>query len=274
MEHSPKLPRDDVNAPRSNLLRDVLLLVVGAGGALLLTVVVASAAIDQLIPYVPASWEARIFPRMLGPKGDQDAATKHGALLKRVLAEVAEHWPDNPYDIEIGVLPSEDVNALALPGGTILVTTGLLEATRSENELAFVLGHELGHFRNRDHLRGLGRGLVGQLLGSVVGGGGALDVLMMTEELASRSYSREQERDADAFGLQLVYAEYGHVAGAGDFFERIPDVGDGIEAHALEYMSTHPMSESRADGLSQLAIERGWPLRGRTVPLRVAAADE
>ena len=40
-----------------------------------------------------------------------------------------------------------------------MVSTGLLEQTASENELAFVVGHEIGHFRNRDHLRGLGRGV-------------------------------------------------------------------------------------------------------------------
>ena len=59
---------------------------------------------------------------------------------------------------------------------TMIVTAGLLEKVESENELAFIIGHELGHFRNRDHIRGLGRGLaIGILITAVSGndGGGA-----------------------------------------------------------------------------------------------------
>ena len=46
------------------------------------------------------------------------------------------------------------MNAVALPGGNIVVFAGLLKEIKSENELAMILGHELGHFAHRDHLRG------------------------------------------------------------------------------------------------------------------------
>ena len=48
---------------------------------------------------------------------------------------------------------------MALPGGQIMVFSGLLKKVNLENELAMVLGHELGHYAHRDHLRGMGRGL-------------------------------------------------------------------------------------------------------------------
>jgi Zn-dependent protease with chaperone function len=61
---------------------------------------------------------------------------------------------------KIHIIPDPRINAMALPGGNIVVFSALIKETGSENELAFVLAHELGHFANRDHLRGLGRRLL------------------------------------------------------------------------------------------------------------------
>ena len=68
------------------------------------------------------------------------------------------------YEFRVWVADADEVNALALPGQRIVVFRGLLEAVASENELDMVLAHELGHFAGRDHLKGLGRGLVASFL--------------------------------------------------------------------------------------------------------------
>ena len=62
--------------------------------------------------------------------------------------------------LTIHLLDSEIVNAAIMPGGHVLINTGLLQEVKSENELAFVLAHELGHFQNQDPLKSLGRSLV------------------------------------------------------------------------------------------------------------------
>ena len=73
--------------------------------------------------------------------------------LQTLLDRVALHWPESPYAFHAVVWEASQPNAFALPGGWVAVTTGLLEGAGSENELAFVLGHELGHFRG--HVRPL-----------------------------------------------------------------------------------------------------------------------
>jgi Zn-dependent protease with chaperone function len=85
-----------------------------------------------------------------------DATRTLQALVDRLQTQCAAL----PYQITVHVQPSTAVNAAALPGGHMLVFSGLLTEMRSENELAFVLAHELGHYAHRDHLRGLGRALV------------------------------------------------------------------------------------------------------------------
>ena len=75
---------------------------------------------------------------------------------------VGELPPDSPISnrpFHVYVTEVDDINAIALPGSNIIVFSGLLQNIQSENELVMVLGHELGHYAHKDHLRGLGRGL-------------------------------------------------------------------------------------------------------------------
>jgi predicted Zn-dependent protease len=159
---------------------------------------------------------------------------------------------------------------VAFPGGLVAVTSGLLDQVESENELAFVLGHEIGHFRNRDHLRGIGRGMAFALVMGVLGlggHGGAANLASLSGQLAARGFDRDQEADADRFGLELVEQEYGHVAGALDFFERLPDPEASMGKEIVQYLATHPLSEDRIEALHALSLERGWSESGTVVPI-------
>jgi predicted Zn-dependent protease len=179
------------------------------------------------------------------------------------LQRLAARWPENPYELRLAVFDDAATNAFALPGGTIVVTRGLLDAAESENELAFVLGHEIGHFAARDHLRAIGRGLIlSQVMRSLIGSGAGDAVPALSAELASRGFARDQERDADAFALGLVAAEYGHVHGADHFFGRLPDAEADLGDRAVAWLATHPVSEARIEALRELARRRGYATSG------------
>jgi len=190
--------------------------------------------------------------------------------VRELVARLARHWPENPYAFHVAIHEESTPNALAFPGGLVVVTSGLLEQVESENELAFVLGHELGHFRNRDHLRGLGRGLAFALVMAAVGASGAgsaAELATVAAQLAERGFDREQERSADDFGLALVASEYGHVAGAVDFFERLPGTPGEVGEQIASYLSTHPVNRERVDALLRAAGEEGWATSGELRPL-------
>lgn len=109
------------------------------------------------------------FPRE-GINSSQAHPLKDFALLERLVAS----WPEAPFTFELALVEEEEPNAMALPGGAILLTSGLLETVDSENGLAFVLAHELGHYAHRDHLRSLSRGLaLGAVMALVTGSGSA-----------------------------------------------------------------------------------------------------
>jgi Zn-dependent protease with chaperone function len=138
-----------------------------------------------------------------------------------------------------------------------------LQEFETENELAFVLAHELGHFRHRDHIRRLGREGLAQLVVIAFGVAGAEALPALISDLAQRGFDRQQESDADAFGLALLFAEYGHVGGAEAFFSLLPDARADLGDALTSYFETHPVTEERIEALRGLADERGWGMEGK-----------
>ena len=267
MEFRPRLPAEGINVSHTHPLREAFVLVGGVLAVSALFVVLSALAIDLIVPHIPPHWEARIFAGLWAGSDEEDLdqeTRQQRQAVQALLDRLAAHWPEAPYRFRVSILDQPTPNALAFPGGLIGVTSGLLEQVESENELAFVLAHELGHFRHRDHLRSLGRGLV---LGFVLTlATGSSQLLQLAPMLAERSFARKQERESDGFGLELVYREYGHVAAANDFFQRIAEPGLPLARELEGYLSTHPVSETRVADLWTLAQQRGWPLRGEPLP--------
>ncbi len=263
MSFEPRLPRDDVNVSRAHPLGEAAWLVAGVAAAGLLLAALAFAAMEVATRWLPPALEVRLFGALFEDWGGAPGADTRERAAQALLARLAARWPENPYAFRLMVVDEETPNAFALPGGAIAVTSGLLGAVESENELAFVLAHEIGHFAARDHLRAMGRALLLQLGLRAVGGTGAADALPgLALEIASRGFSRAQERGADAFALALVAAEYGHVAGADAFFRRLPDAEAGLGTRAAAWFSTHPVSESRIEALHERAARQGYPESG------------
>ena len=157
------------------------------------------------------------------------------------------------------------VNAFAIPGNCIVVTQGLYDAANSENEIAMVLSHELGHFHHRDHMKAYAQGMI-YLLFSV-----ALfqndDFLNYVRGVLSgitNTYSRGKESQADRFALELMQRAYlGNSAGILDFFRKRSEV-EGVLLKKLAFFSTHPSSEKRLRQLSKMIQELNMSDQGVT----------
>ncbi len=173
-----------------------------------------------------------------------------------VLAKLTEHPEVPDIDFQLIVIDDDDPNAFAIPGGTIAVTTGLLRVVGDDEvALAFVLGHELGHFAQRDHLRGIGRaigrGLVWML---IFGGTGGIDLISeRTQQLLNLDHSRQQESGADRWGIRLVLATYGTEQGSDQLFRWLA-ARDQTPAW-FNFASSHPAPADRIEKLRIYARE-------------------
>lgn len=273
MQHVPRQPDSTVNVSDEHPLVEAGTLAVGLGLLLTAVVIVLVFLADAVLALVPPEQEAAMFDAWI-PEDIATVAYNDERLLKAdaILKRMARHNPESPYTFRVEIDDSHVPNAMAFPGGLIVVTTGLLDQVESENELAFVLAHELGHYRNRDHLRALGRGLVLSLLLLTLSGGDTTDYGATIAGYTQRAFGRRQESRADAFGLELVQAEFGHVADAWRFFERGADEA-GTAALLDDYTATHASSRTRIEDLVRLADENGWPTSGRVTPIEWRSAE-
>ena len=259
MKFTPRRMETNVNVSKTHPLKEFAIL---AGGLLALVIGVYLAlglAVDLIVPRLSMDLEKKLAGAFVGRLAETEEVAEATRTVQAMVDQLQERCAPLPYTITVHVQPAKAINAAALPGGHMVVFTGLLETMQSENELAFVLAHELGHFANRDHLRGLGRALVlltasTVLLGADNSINGMIGQGMMLTEL---SFSRKQETRADEFALEALACRYGHVAGATDFFERIPEEHDpGRFGH---YFASHPENQRRIDHLNKMTAERGYP---------------
>lgn len=268
MRFVPKQPREGVNVSDTHPLVEASTLVVGLAAIFVFVAVLLVFLVEIALYFIPVEKEVALFedwlPEDLVTVSPGDERLHETQVL---VDRLAFHWADAPYSFRVEIDDSDIANAMALPGGLIIVTQGLLDEVESENELAFVLGHELGHFKNRDHIRALGRGIVLSMFVAVTTGGDVSNLGLSVADIALRGFSRRQESKADEFGLALVYTHYGHVNEAWRLFERWDD-GERPILNMISYLSTHPESADRIDDLNALAISEGWPVEGTTTKLK------
>ncbi|KAM3096047.1 M48 family metallopeptidase [Phormidesmis sp. 146-35] len=224
-----------------------------------------SALVNAIVWWIPPSVEQRLgalivptYEKLSQPSPTQDTLNQ---LLDRLKAKQSS---DQKRDYQVLYIPEPTINAAAIPGDRVLIYQGLLKEVRSENELMMILGHELGHFAHRDHLRGIGQGLLLQLAFSVfVGDAGSLQSIATSSAVAlsQARFSQRQETQADELGLTLLQATYGQVAGATDFFERM---GQKERSDLTAILATHPPSKHRVADLQKLIRSRGYTIGERS----------
>ena len=259
MRANPRMPDDEVNVSKRHPLGEAAWLTIGVGLVAAVVYGVMAWSAEIVARWIPLDVEMGLFERVEeqlpwhSDPSDDDTESQLTALTARL----ASHGTASPYDHSVFVMRELAPNAMAFPGGVIVVTTGLLDTVETENELAFVLAHELGHFHNRDHLVMLGRSALFSLFLAGIGLGDlpSNSVIEASGKLASSAYSRDQERAADRYALQLMEAEYGHVAGATDSLARLTagDLSDFVGG----YIGSHPGPSERMGEVLRIAREDG-----------------
>ncbi|MBA2485953.1 MAG: M48 family metallopeptidase [Nitrospira sp.] len=207
--------------------------------------------VEWAVARIPIEWE-----QTLGATIYQDALSKETVLKEGrevdAVQEMTQRMTDkilhNPYKFQVSVVQSPVVNAFALPGGYVVVFTGLLKKAESGEEVAGVLSHELNHVLQRHGLERMVKTLgLAAVISIVVGDQRGLIGLAkeLGMNLATLKFGREQETEADVTGIRLLSDARIAPEGMIGFFERLSEKGQA----RVELFSTHPMSAARAERL-------------------------
>jgi Zn-dependent protease with chaperone function len=198
----------------------------------------------------------------LGRQVAEDAEKKLPMLDKsrvdgylKVLGEkLAAYAPGEKYPYQFKAVNDASINAFALPGGFLFVNRGTIEAADNEAELAGVIGHEIGHVALRHGTNQATKAYVTKfplaLLGGVLGKNSFLSALAQigtgfTLNSILLKYSRDDERQADLMGAQILYDAGYDPRYMATFFEKLDTKGQG-----LEFFSSHPNPENRIQSIN------------------------
>jgi predicted Zn-dependent protease len=216
-------------------------------------------------PRVPVAWEenvGRSALAYLAPADRRCGDPRLAATMDEIVRRLTAPAPPSPYTLRVYVVNRPIVNAHALPGGSVVIFKGLLERTRTPEELAGVVAHELQHVLRRHTTRAviqdastglLLMALTGDVTGPLAYG------LQTARTLGELRYSRRAEDEADLEGMKMLLAARIDPGGMIGFFDTIRQE-EGGQPKALTYFSTHPLADERIARLRAMAAAwKGTP---------------
>lgn len=215
--------------------------------------VAAPIALQAVANAIPLSWDQKLGDNFMRQFEKNVIATNENismcnegpgyVALTKLVDRLTVH-ARSPFQSRIYIINMKQVNALAAPGGHIVIFDGLIQEAQSPDEIAGVIAHEIGHIVKRHSttaiLREYGTSFIFDL---IFGGEGIFSSI--GQLLSSLSYSRGAEREADAVGLRLLDKANISARGFQDFFQRLDSKQKNIPGFT-KYMSTHPPSDLRA----------------------------
>ncbi len=181
------------------------------------------------------------------------------AALDAMVARLTADGRGGRYRYHVTVVDDSLVNALAAPGGEIVIFTGLIAQAAGPDELAGVLAHEIQHVVQQHGARGILRQIPLQLMVMMVSGGEgiATNATQLAARVGGLRYQRRDESDADREGMRMLQAARVDPEGMINFFRKLAAEG-GDAPRYLNYLSTHPNSEARMAALAELAEQHAF----------------
>lgn len=226
---------------------------VAAGVSVLLVAIYGVPYLAGLIaPMIPpsverqfgASVDGQVVRLLNSPPLCDDRAAK--AVLDRLVARMTEGagLVDQPFVV---VRRHDLANALTLPGGRVIVLSDLIDKAKTPDEFAGVLAHEFGHVAARDPTRGvITAGGTSFLLSLILGDlTGSTVIVALGQSAISAGYSRDAERAADAYAVEMMRRVGGDETALATILERIT-AGESEEKDVTSFMRSHPYTKERA----------------------------
>ena len=194
-------------------------------------------------------------PEMIREFGGEHRDSKLQAYVDRVGNKLVQSTEagSSPYKFEFHLLADANtVNAFALPGGQIFITYALLSRLKNEDQLAGVLGHEIGHVINRHSAEHIAKQELtqGLIQATDIASGDPGMISRFIGNMVNMKYGREDELESDDYGVKyMVEAGYKPEAMI-DVMKILKEASGG--GNQPEFMSTHPSPDNRIEKLKEV----------------------
>lgn len=189
----------------------------------------------------------------------------HKIFNKMVPYANAENHTGQPFNWQIEVIKSKELNAWAMPGGKMAFYTGLVESLNlTDDEIATVMGHEMAHAlkehgkkkANMGQFTDVLAGVAHVALSTQIGSDGSAVVVGLTKDWAlDKPYSRSAETEADEVGLLLMAKSGYNPQAAPGLWDKMQKASKGSQSVLDKLSSTHPSDKDRQENLLRLMPE-------------------
>lgn len=189
------------------------------------------------------------------------------ALLDTIQRRLNMHASGLRYPYHIYIIEKDEINAITLPGGNIIVFSGLIKETESPEELMGVIAHEAGHVELNHITSRIIRDIGIGVLINAAGGGNMKIIHDVLQSAIGNTFNRTQEEEADNYALKLLEKSRIDPKVLGTFFQRISkqEADSGSNFDPTEFLSTHPSEESRI--AKAFAYKTGSAFKPQQLPL-------
>lgn len=167
----------------------------------------------------------------------------------RLVAAIPSQFQHPEFDYYFKVINARDINAFALPGGPMYVNRGMIEAARSEGEMAGVMAHEISHVALRHGTAQATKGqkygtlaAIAGIAGTIFGGPGVGQLAQAPFAVYLLKFSREYETEADILGAQILARAGYDPRDLANMFRTIEQQGGGSSGG---FLSSHPSPKDR-----------------------------
>lgn len=227
---------------------------------LIVLVLAKDRIIEAIADKIPITWEQSWGDQIFASVKAQGKIVENSEWepeLAKITSRLLPAVTNSGYTFQFHIMQDTNVNAFAIPGGHVVILTGLLEEADSPEEVAGVLAHEIAHVTKRHSMRSLmqSAGLV-VLIQSIFGDtSGVVAILTQGSQfLLEQRFSRDFEREADNVGWNYLVQSNIDPQGMIQFFEKLKKVvaasGMGQMESSLALLNTHPATQERIDRLN------------------------
>ena len=183
------------------------------------------------------------------------------AYISRIGNRLAKAAPGAKYPYSFTVANYREINAFSLPGGPVWINRGVLHAARNESQVAGVLAHEIAHIAQRHAADQMTKAILTKwslsILGAMLGNAGGAGTAQVAGALVANGvflkFSRDDEREADKVGLQIMSRAGWDPRGMIELFEVLRREAKRDPAAVEVFLSTHPSPQDRIAQLTAAA---------------------
>lgn len=213
---------------------------------------------EKVANTIPISWEEKFGDSVFkGFEAETTPLTNSpwAPAISNITARLLPIVQQTGYQFKFHIKNDTNVNAFAIPGGHVVILTGLLEHAETPEEVAGVVAHEIAHVTRRHSLRNIikSAGLLVLLQAALGDASGLLAIASEASRyLLEQKFSRDFEREADDTGWSYLVDAKIDPRGMTKFFEKLAKItANSPMENSLSLINTHPTSQERIDRLTE-----------------------